>query len=351
MKTNQIHPNVIRQLFILLSIILVAGLILDQLLPYLSGVLGALTIYVLFKNPAQKLLLKGWNKNLVSTLFIFISTLIVVIPLFLVVYMLSTKIGQAVKNSEETVEAFKNQLDALEEEYGFNLAANISDNIDSGAVADFVSNSLQGLATETFDIFIALSIMYFLLFFMLVNQNTLKKSIFTYTPMSKKNQRLLGKEIISKVKANAIGIPLVAFLQGVVALIGFWIFGVEDAWFWFVITAVLSIVPFVGTISGILPACIILWADGSSGAAIGLALYGFIIVNSSDNLFRLYILKRMANEHPLITLLGVIVGLPLFGFIGLIFGPLLISVFLIIVKIYKQEYGKETSDPEIEIQN
>ncbi|MCH8534444.1 MAG: AI-2E family transporter [Flavobacteriaceae bacterium] len=339
MKTNQIHPNVIRQVFILVCIVLVGGIILDKLLPYLSGVLGALTIYVLFKNPVQKLLHKGWNKTLVSSIFILISTLIVIIPLFLVVYMLSTKIGKAVKNSEETVEALKEQLESLETKYNFNLATNISDNIDSGAVADFVSSSLQGLATETFDVFIALSIMYFLLFFMLVNQKVLKQSIFTYTPMSKDNQRLLGKEIINKVKANAIGIPLVAFLQGVVALIGFWIFGVEDAWFWFVITAVLSIVPFVGTISGILPACLILWADGSTGAAIGLALYGLILVNSSDNLFRLYILKRLSNEHPLITLLGVIIGLPLFGFIGLIFGPLLISVFLLIVKIYKKEYA------------
>lgn len=339
MKNNQIHPNVIRQVFILICIVLVGGIILDKLLPYLSGVLGALTIYVLFKNPVQKLLHKGWNKTLVSSIFILISTLIVIIPLFLVVYMLSTKVGKAVKNSEETVEALKEQLESLETKYNFNLATNISDNIDSGAVADFVSSSLQGLATETFDVFIALSIMYFLLFFMLVNQKVLKQSIFTYTPMSKDNQRLLGKEIINKVKANAIGIPLVAFLQGVVALIGFWIFGVEDAWFWFVITAVLSIVPFVGTISGILPACLILWADGSTGAAIGLALYGLILVNSSDNLFRLYILKRLSNEHPLITLLGVIIGLPLFGFIGLIFGPLLISVFLLIVKIYKKEYA------------
>ncbi len=339
MKTNQIHPNVIRQVFILICILLVGGIILDKLLPYLSGVLGALTIYVLFKNPAQKLLNKGWNKTLVSSVFILVSTLIVVIPLFLVVYMLSTKIGKAVKNSEETVEALKEQLESLETKYNFNLAANISDNIDSSAVADFVSSSLQGLATETFDILIALSIMYFLLFFMLVNQKTLKRSIFTYTPMSKDNQRMLGKEVINKVKANAIGIPLVAFLQGVVALIGFWIFGVEDAWFWFVITAVLSIVPFVGTISGILPACLILWADGATGAAIGLALYGLILVNSSDNLFRLYILKRLSNEHPLITLLGVIIGLPLFGFIGLIFGPLLISVFLLIVKIYKKEFA------------
>ena len=66
-----------------------------------------------------------------------------------------------------------------------------------------------------------------------------------------------------------------------------------------------------------------------------------MVVGSTDNLIRLYVLERLANVHPLVTLIGVIVGVPLFGFIGLIFGPLLISLFLLIVKIYKHEYGDQ----------
>jgi predicted PurR-regulated permease PerM len=72
----------------------------------------------------------------------------------------------------------------------------------------------------------------------------------------------------------------------------------------------------------------------------GILIYGIVIVGSTDNLIRLYVLKRIDNVHPLITLIGVIVGIPIFGFIGLIFGPLLISLFLIIVRIYKKEYGE-----------
>ncbi len=70
-------------------------------------------------------------------------------------------------------------------------------------------------------------------------------------------------------------------------------------------------------------------------------IYGLVIVGSTDNIIRLYVLKRLDNVHPLITLIGVIVGVPLFGFIGLIFGPLLISLFLIVLRIYRKEYGKE----------
>jgi predicted PurR-regulated permease PerM len=152
----------------------------------------------------------------------------------------------------------------------------------------------------------------------------------------------IGNQAFQKVRANAIGIPLVALFQGFIALIGFWIFGVPNPWFWFVITAVGSVLPFVGTAIGVVPVCIILFAEGSTVAGIGMLIYGFVVVGSSDNLIRLFVLKKMADEHPLITLIGVIIGVPLFGFIGLIFGPLLISLFLLVVKIYKEEYGKET---------
>jgi predicted PurR-regulated permease PerM len=136
-----------------------------------------------------------------------------------------------------------------------------------------------------------------------------------------------------------LGIPLVAIFQGIIALIGYLILGVPDPFFWFVITAIGSMIPFIGTAIGIIPVVILLIAQGDNWQAIAMLIYGFVVVGSTDNLIRLYILDRLAAVHPLITLFGVIVGVQLFGFIGLIFGPLLISLFLLILKIYKKEYG------------
>ena len=159
--------------------------------------------------------------------------------------------------------------------------------------------------------------------------------------MVRKNLKIIGIEATKKVKANAIGIPLVALIQGVVALIGYLIFSVPDPFFWFGVTAIGSVIPFVGTAIGFIPVTVILLSQGMTFEAIGVLTYGVVIVGSSDNLIRLYILKRMANEHPLITLIGVIVGIPVFGFLGLVFGPLMISLFLIIVVIYKEEYADD----------
>lgn len=174
---------------------------------------------------------------------------------------------------------------------------------------------------------------------MLTNRESLRESMITYIPLGKDNLRIIGEESNQLVKYNALGIPLVAIVQGIIALIGFLIFGVPDPFFWFVITAIGSMIPFIGTAIGILPACILLFAQGSDFQAIALLIYGFVVVGSTDNIIRLYVLERLASVHPLITLFGVIVGVPLFGFIGLIFGPLLVSLFLLILKIYKKEYG------------
>jgi predicted PurR-regulated permease PerM len=150
------------------------------------------------------------------------------------------------------------------------------------------------------------------------------------------------------VRSNALGIPLVAVAQGIIALIGFWIFGVDNPFFWFVITTIGSMIPFVGTLLGILPVFVIALSSGDNFQAYGILLYGFIVVGSTDNIIRLYVLKKLDNVHPLITLIGVIVGVPIFGFIGLIFGPLLISLFIAMVRIYRNEYGKEITMSEKE---
>jgi len=179
---------------------------------------------------------------------------------------------------------------------------------------------------------------------MLINQEKLKELLNSYIPLGKENVKLIGKESDISVRSNALGIPLVALFQGIVALIGYLIFGVPEPLFWFTITAISSLIPFLGTALGIIPVSILLFSQGQTWPAIGILIYGFTVVGLTDNLVRLYVLEKLSSVHPLITLIGVVIGVPLFGFIGLIFGPLLISLFLLILKIYKKEYGNEEDE-------
>lgn len=337
---NSIPPQIIRQIFIILVILSLSGLIFVKLLPFLSGILGAITLYVILGGLMKYLTdRKKWNRIVAAAVSMFLSFICIVIPVGGAILMLGNKVKSAMENSEEVAKPLKEAMENLEDRYGFEL----SSSIDSSAITDWVSAHLQQWVGTTVNAIMAILLMYFLLYFMLIRQKQFQDIVCEYIPMNEENLDKIGSKTKAMVRANAIGIPLVGLAQGLVALIGFFIFGIEDPFFWFVILSLASMVPFVGTSLGMLPLFILTLSGGDTFAAWGILIYGFVVVGMTDNVTRLYFLKRLENVHPLVTLIGVMVGVPLFGFIGLIFGPLLVSLFIIIVQIYKQEYGKKSA--------
>lgn len=334
---NQIPPKIIRQVFVILLLLFMGSLIFREMLPYLTGVLGAITIYVLFRKWMSFLVKnKKWNASIAAFFLMFLSFVGILIPIGGVVWMLSNKIGRAVNNSTQFINALKEQLDKLEHYIDFDLASTI----DTSAITSWISENLQNVVGGTFNAFIAVGIMYFLLYYMLTNRSAIRESLLDYVPLTGSNLKEVGHEMQAVVRSNAIGIPLVALAQGIIALIGFLIFGVQEPFFWFVIVTIGSMIPFVGTFVGIFPVFLISLSSGETFQAWAILIYGIVVVGTTDNIIRLYVLKKLDDVHPLITLIGVVVGVPIFGFIGLIFGPLLISLFIALVKIYKKEYGE-----------
>jgi len=333
---KHISPNIIRQVFVLLLIILMGVLIFQEILPYLSGVLGAITIYVILKKPMKKLTDRSWYPNMAALFLMLMSFLCIMVPIAGLAVMMGSKIQYAVDNSQKVINAGKGQLEKVESYFNINMASDI----DTGAITSWLSDKLQNFAGGTFNMVISITLMYFLLFFMLTNRKKLKESLFEYIPIKDENLTIIGKETSANVKANALGIPLVAIGQGIVSLIGFLIFGISDPFFWAAIVTVGSMIPFVGSALGTIPVFLLALSNGDTFQAWGILIYGIVAIGATDNVFRLYILKRLDDVHPLITLVGVLVGVPLFGFIGLIFGPLLVSLFLIVLRIYKKQYGE-----------
>ena len=137
------------------------------------------------------------------------------------------------------------------------------------------------------------------------------------------------------VRSNAIVIPLLAVSQGIVAYVGYLVFGVSSPLFWGVLTCFSTILPIVGTALVWLPLALYMGLDGNWGAGIGLAMYGGLVVTQID------------NTHPLVTISGVFIGLSLFGFMGVIFGPLMLAMFIFCVNIFKRTYLDRKSDREL----
>jgi predicted PurR-regulated permease PerM len=132
-------------------------------------------------------------------------------------------------------------------------------------------------------------------------------------------------------------------LQGTIAFFAYLALGVNDPGFWFVVTCIASMMPVVGAALAYVPVAILLFAAGMNIRGLIMLIYGFGVVSTVDSIFRFWLQKRIGNVHPMITAFGVILGLSLFGFIGLIFGPILISLFLLLIRIYSNEFSDTQS--------
>lgn len=340
---EKLKPSLVRQIFVLLLIMFLLVLIFIEIIPYLSGILGAITLYVILKGLMGRMVKRKWNPTLAAVLLMIGSFIGILVPISAFVLLLSSKINVVIRNSEKIIRVVKTRLNDFE---GY-VDYDISNSIDSASITGWISRNLQSLAGDTFNAFISIGVMYFMLYFMLVHRKKVRKLLMSYIPIDKPDLKLIGEESNALVKANALGIPLVAIFQGIVALIGYLIFDAPNPFFWFAITTVGSVIPFVGSALGSVPLAFLMISQGQNWQGIAILIYSLAIVGVTDNIIRLYVLKKLDDVHPLITLFGVIVGVPLFGFIGLIFGPLLVSLFLLIIKIYKKEYGESDKEAEI----
>ncbi|MBP7557346.1 MAG: AI-2E family transporter, partial [Chitinophagaceae bacterium] len=138
--------------------------------------------------------------------------------------------------------------------------------------------------------------------------------------------------------ANALGIPLISLIQGVTAALGYFLFQVPEWGLWGFLTGVFAFFPVIGTMAIWVPLVIYMYASSTVPLATGLLLYSVIVTGNVDYIARITLLKKMGDVHPVITILGVIVGLGLFGFIGLIFGPLVINYIILLFNVYMNEF-------------
>ena len=327
-------------LFLILLILLISGVI-QNLYNYLPGLLGAVTLYILSREKYFQLVFKKkWKKGWACTLFVFYYALLLGLPIYLAATLISPKINAVLNDPTVTIASLKNALMVVQQKIGFNIT---SENTINGAI-DKLSNILPSLFNSTAVLVANLALMLFLLYYMLYSGTTMEKTLFKIIPLKDENTSLLAAETKITIKSNAIGIPLISLIQGVTAGIGYFIFGVKDVVLWGFLTGIFSFLPVVGTMIVWVPMCIYMYATGDVGPAVGLALYSAIVTANVDYLARITIMKKLGDVHPIITLLGIIAGLSLFGFIGLIFGPLLLNYIIVLFNIYMNEFVEKPGD-------
>jgi len=268
-------------------------------------------------------------------IYFFTALLALLIPLLISVFMLKGQwpsIMLFLKTYGQSIEIISTKVN---EKFGANL---INDDM-LKSITLKISSFAPKILNSTLDILTTIGVMYFLLYFFIKEGTIIHKGLLSVLPLKDSNSESVYLAAYHSVLSNSLMMPLVALFQALIAWIGYAIAGVGHSFIWFLATFLASMIPFFGAALIYVPLGILLFFKGQEGWGVFVLVWGFSTVSSADNFLRIFLMKKYDNTHPLITFLGVMAGLNIFGFFGIIFGPLLITLLLILIRVYREEYN------------
>jgi predicted PurR-regulated permease PerM len=327
--------------------------------PYISTlIVSALIVYILY--PVYSFLCNITKMKRLSAVMIIAGLLTLLLISLSIAVVTITKESYDVYKSAKSVfleeSSFENlcvesdgfvcdiyfSVNNVSEKYdldlGFHLARGFSSIATSfvNKSSDFVLNIPKLLL----HIFISLFAMYY----MFIGGKSMLDSMENALPMSKAHSEKMIKQFNDIISATIYGAIVIAIIQGILAGIGYFIFGVSSPLVFGLLTLISAFIPFVGAALVWFPVSVSMFVSGflvGDNAVMmkagGLFLFCALVVSTIDNFLRPKLVGEKAKVHPLVILLGVFGGLAFFGFVGIIIGPLILTLFMASLKIYQQE--------------
>ncbi len=329
---------------ILVLLALIGLLLFVSIMHIFTALLSVVILYTLFR-PLFLYFInrKHFRRSFSAVLILLISFIIIVLPLLGLSLMIINKLI----DFQSHPEVLTNLINKVHSFTGANF--DIKDMLKNGIndISKWALNMFSVVVSSALKIFITLIVLYFTLFFMLKSYDDFESFLLKYLPFDHNNSIKFGIELKNITLSNILGQGLIGLCQGIIVATGFLIFGIPDPLFWGVVSVFVCFLPIVGAPIIFVPAAIIEIASGHNFSGIGILIWGGVLVTLVDNFLRQFISKKIADTHPLITIIGVIIGIPMFGLIGLVIGPFLISFFILLFKMYEEHYMNSINDAVI----
>lgn len=341
MPASSIFNNRVKQIIILLLLALMIYLVVKELFIFFPGLLGAITLYILSRASYFRLVYhRKWRKGWTAGLYLMGYFILLGLLVWLTFSLIEKKIEPFLSNPAAILSKAQAAIARVQQETGIVFIEEDTLNNLQQKLMDFIPS----LINDTGMLLANFAILLFMLYYMLVHGKEMERYFHRVIPLRQANIDVLGIETNRLVRASALGIPIISIIQGITGAIGYAIFGIQEYVIWGFLTGVFAFFPVVGTLIVWVPLVIFMYASGDTWNATGLAIYSLVVTGNIDYLARITLLKKLGHVHPVVTVLGVIVGLGLFGFIGLIFGPLLVNYIIVLFRIYLQEFTTITEN-------
>ncbi len=329
--------------FFILFVLLVLSVNVVIFLPYASILFLALVFAIIF-DPLYEWLRRITRKDALSALLsVFIVFLFIVGPVFLfgtILFQEALDLYSMISNKDFGGSGYKELVSTTN-----TLLANLFPGVDIKTLElDMASYFEKGLSwivdhtsvlfTGAFKIFVSLFLMLLTLFYFFKDGKKFVSSVVELSPLDDAYDKKIVSRIFSAVNAVVRGHIVIGIIQGVLAGIGFAIFGVPSPVLFGTIAGLASFVPTIGTSLVIIPAILYLLLLGGVGQALGLLIWGILAVGMVDNLLGPVLIQKGLKIHPLLILLSALGGLSLFGPIGFLAGPVCLSILFALLDIF-----------------
>lgn len=315
-------------------LLLALGLLLAvALAPFATGLVAIPVLYVILQ-PANASLMRRLPARGAAALTTLLALVLVITPAVVFGIVVLRQAGEAAAQLAE--DPLMARLEGVT--IGpFNLGRELA-TLSSSALS-WLGGSALGLIGSATRQVLNLVIALFGLYYLLLRPAEIWHQFSGWLPFAPATIENLRNRFRDLTTSTIIGTGLVAAVQGLLVGAALGLTGVPNALFWGMVTVVLSILPVVG--SGLVwaPAALWLASHDRTASAVGLALWGLLIVGNMDFFIRPAVSRRWAHVHPLITLVGALAGVRYFGLLGLLIGPLALSYFFALLNAYRSEYA------------
>jgi predicted PurR-regulated permease PerM len=332
-ETNIYSPRQ-RYLLLIVTLVVLGLLTLYGLLGYLTAFLGAGILYVVLRPWFTALVHKRkWNRTFVTVLLLLFAVVVLIIPFFALTSLLIDKVRIVAQNTDQILAT----VQGIERKLGVQVTeqAQVRQLLQQGAAK--VSQWIPTLASSVLNVIVIVGLMLFTMYYLFTQEEAFLAGLHRYLPFREKTLNELSDSLRNNVNANVLGQGIVAIVQGLLTGLTLWIFGVPSPAFWTVIAFFMAFIPVLGTPLVWGPAALYQIAQGHTGQGIGILLVGVIVIINIDNVLRIQLGKYMGDIHPWVTLVGLTLGVDIFGIVGLVIGPLLLSYLVVLMQVFARE--------------
>ncbi len=333
------NKDALQKYFFLALLLAVFSIILFIFLPFLE-VLVLSTIFAVVLGPIHEKITEYFNgrRGLAAFVVIILFAAVVMVPFTFLSFKVlgeSKNIYLQLTNHSEInyIQKITNAIEVPVQKIYPSFNLNIGEFASVGA--DWVTSHLSAILSSVLAIGTGIILIFISLFFFLRDGEKFKKTLIDLSPLADKYDELIFNKIKLTINATSKGVILVALIQGILSGLGMWVFGIPNPTLWGSISAVVSLVPGLGTAIIFIPAVAYTYIAGNTPHAIGLFLWGALIVGLVDNILTPYLYAKTVEIHQLIMLFSVLGGLIVFGPIGFIFGPIVLAIFFALIDIYQ----------------